>query len=62
MASLQFSKTGFDEKRKYVLFVFSEAVETKLLKLETSRAVILPQQRWAVSASTTVLTETCVSK
>ena len=45
MASLQFSKTGFDEKRKYVLFVFSEAVETKLLKLETSRAVILPQQR-----------------
>ena len=41
-AGLQFNKTEFDQKRKYeTLFVCSEAVESSLVKLETSRTVIL---------------------
>ena len=40
-AGLQFNTTGLDPKEK-ILFVCSEAVECKFLKLETSRTVILP--------------------
>ena len=40
-AGLQFNKTGLDQKRKYILlFVCYEAVESKLVKLETSCTVI----------------------
>ena len=42
MAGLHFNKTGFDQKRKYVFFKCSEAVESKFVKRETSHTVILP--------------------
>ena len=41
-AGLQFNKTGTDHKRTYILFLCSEPVEYKLVKLETSCTVILP--------------------
>ena len=40
--SRQFNKIGFDQKEHLLLFVCSEAVESKLVKLETSRSAILP--------------------
>ena len=39
---LQFNKTGTDQKEQMLFFVCSEAGESKLVKLETSRTVILP--------------------
>ena len=42
MADLQFNKTGTDQKEHVLLFVCSEEVESKLVKLETSRTLILP--------------------
>ena len=42
MAGLQLNKTGTDQKEHMLLFVCSEAVESKLVKLETSRSAILP--------------------
>ena len=42
MAGLQLNKIGFDQNKNTLLFVCSEAVESKLVKLETSRTVILP--------------------
>ena len=41
-AGLQFNKTGLYQGRNYVVFVCSEATESKLVKLETSCTVILP--------------------
>ena len=41
-SGLQFNKAGYDQNRKYVVILCSEAVETKLVKLETSSTVILP--------------------
>ena len=38
---LQFNKTGTDQKEQMLFFVCSEAGESKLVKLETSRTVIL---------------------
>ena len=43
-AVLQLNKVVFDQKEHMLLFVCSEAVESKLVKLETSHTVILPQQ------------------
>ena len=42
-AGLQFNKTGTDQKEHlFNLYLCSKAVESKLVKLETSRTVILP--------------------
>ena len=41
---LQFNTTGTDQKEHMLLFVFNEAVESKLVKFETSHTVILPQR------------------
>ena len=42
-AGLQFNKTGFDQKIKYVVIcICCEAAESKLVKLETNCTVILP--------------------
>ena len=43
-SGLQLSNTGLDRQRKYVVFARSEAVESKLVKLEVSRTVALPQR------------------
>ena len=45
IAGLQFNKTGFGQKRTCVFFVCSEAVESKLEKLETIRTVIPPSHK-----------------
>ena len=43
MAGLQFNKTRFDEKGKYVICTYVvQRAESKLVKLETSCTVILP--------------------
>ena len=43
LADLQFNKTEFDQKNENILlFVWGEAVESKLLKLDTSCIVKLP--------------------
>ena len=43
MAGLQFNKTGTGQKEHTILFACSEAVESNLVKLETSHTtVILP--------------------
>ena len=41
-AGLQSNKAGFDQKGSMLLLVCSEAIESKLVKLDTSRTVILP--------------------
>ena len=42
MPGLQFNKIGVDQIRIMWLLVYSEAVESKLVKLENSQTVILP--------------------
>ena len=42
MVGHQFDKNGFDQKENMLLFVCSEAVESKPVKLETSHTVMLP--------------------
>ena len=39
MAGLELNKTGTDQKEHMLLFVCSEAVESKLVKLETRSTV-----------------------
>ena len=41
-ACLQFNKIGFDQKETMWLLVGSDAVESKLVQLETSRTVMFP--------------------
>ena len=40
MGGGKFNKTGTDQKEYTLLFVYSEAAESKLVKLETSSTVI----------------------